>query len=91
MPGVAAFMPGTAGGCRMPHHGKSPGHDHGPGRSQREVDHDPADRDLDRSISDPESWGEPLSYVDLLTDRTVQARIARLIVQSALKRPHRRW
>jgi hypothetical protein len=45
--------------------------------------------DLDHTIRDRDTWGEPLSYVDLLTHPTVQSRIARMIVQSALKRPRR--
>jgi len=44
---------------------------------------------LARLRSDPETWGEPLSYVDLLTDPTVRGRIAKLIVQSTLKRARR--
>ena len=50
------------------------------------------DPDMERLATDPESWGKPLSYVDLLADPTVQTRIARLIVQSAIKRPrYSRW
>jgi hypothetical protein len=45
--------------------------------------------EFDPSIVDPDNWGEPLSYVDLLTHPSVQVRVARLIVQSALKRPRR--
>jgi hypothetical protein len=45
------------------------------------------DRDMERLATDPTCWGEPLSYVELLTDPSVQSRVARLIVQSALKRP----
>jgi hypothetical protein len=44
---------------------------------------------LKQLACDPESWGKPLSYVELLSDPTVQSRIARLIVQSAVKRPRR--
>ena len=59
-------------------------------------DHDHFSGGLDRSRSelqqlkcDPQSWGEPLSYVELMTDPGVQSRVAKLIVRSALKRPHR--
>jgi hypothetical protein len=45
--------------------------------------------DMDGLTSDPRSWGEPLSYVDLLTDPSVRTRVAKLIVHSALKRPRR--
>jgi hypothetical protein len=41
-------------------------------------------------LLDRNAWGEPLSYVDLLTDPSVQSRIAKLIVQSTLKRHRRR-
>jgi hypothetical protein len=45
--------------------------------------------ELDHSLADRHNWGEPLSYVDLLAHPAVQARIAKLIVHSALKRPRR--
>ena len=41
--------------------------------------------------SDPATWGEPLSYVDLLTHPAVQSRIGKLIVRSTLKRSRQRW
>jgi hypothetical protein len=45
--------------------------------------------EIDRSLLDPKTWGEPLGYVELLTSPLVQSRIARLIVQSKLKRSRR--
>lgn len=45
--------------------------------------------DLEHLLYDRDSWGEPLSYVELLTNPSIQARVAKLIVRSALKRPRR--
>ena len=45
--------------------------------------------EIDRRLLDPATWGEPLSYADLLSSPIVQSRIARVIVQSKLK-GHRR-
>jgi hypothetical protein len=45
--------------------------------------------EIDRRLLDPNAWGEPLSYVDLLTSPSVQSRIAKLIVQSTLERQRR--
>lgn len=44
---------------------------------------------MERLASDPESWGKPLSYFELLTDPTVQSRVARVIVRSTLKSQRR--
>jgi hypothetical protein len=76
--------------------GKNPDRDFsaGYGQSQPEMDRRGSDmeQDLKQLACDPESWGKPLSYVELLSDPTVQSRIARLIVQSAIKRSrHSRW
>jgi hypothetical protein len=68
--------------------GKNPDRDFSAGGPMHTEDHR-SDTDLDRLASDPLSWGPPLSYVDLLTDPSVQSDIARLIVQSAIKRPRR--
>lgn len=62
--------------------GKNPDRDFSAGDPSQAPD---VDRLLDR-----DAWGEPLSYVDLLTDPLVQSRIAKLIVQSTLKRHRRR-
>lgn len=61
----------------MPGIGKNPDRDFSAGEPSPEID---------RDLLDPGSWGEPLSIVDLLTDPLVQSRIAKLIVQSKLKR-----
>ncbi|HEY1365347.1 MAG TPA: hypothetical protein VGF60_24095 [Xanthobacteraceae bacterium] len=45
--------------------------------------------EIDRRLLDPETWGEPLSYVELLTDPSVQSRIAKLIVRATLERQRR--
>jgi hypothetical protein len=50
---------------------------------------DPQLSDLRRLVRDRDSWGEPLSYVDLLTNPSIQTRVAKLIVRSALKRSRR--
>ena len=43
--------------------------------------------ELQRLASDRGSWSKPLDYGTLLTDPSVQSRIARIIVHSAIPRP----
>jgi hypothetical protein len=75
--------------------GKNPDRDFSAGyEPSQPMDRSDSDmeQDLKQLASDPESWGKPLSYVELLSDPTVQSRIARLIVQSAIRRPrYSRW
>jgi hypothetical protein len=76
--------------------GKNPDRDFSAGYERSRPEMDRRDSDMDQDIkklaTDPESWGKPLSYVELLADPSVQSRIARLIVQSAVKRPrYSRW
>jgi hypothetical protein len=72
--------------------GKNPDRDFSAGYGRSRSLH-PRDSEMEEDLKqlacDPESWGKPLSYVELLSDPTVQSRIARLIVQSAVKRPRR--
>jgi hypothetical protein len=48
------------------------------------------DPDLERLASDPSTWGEPPSLVELLNDPTVQNRVVRVIMQATLKSPRYR-
>ena len=73
----------------MRHIGKNPDRDFCAGYPRSQTKR--SDLELQR-LADPESWGKPLHYGDLLTNPNVQSRIARIIVHSASLLPrYSRW
>jgi hypothetical protein len=73
----------------MPRIGKNSDCDFSAGQERLPPNTAQLSSDLRQLLANPDTWGEPPSYVELLTDPSVRSRIAKLIVHSALKRPRR--